>query len=305
MANINLYDTYNNKRRKFGVNDSVRFQDSFVDAVNLTNGELNNLVFQDETLSMINSFDDIIDNRLISFADITFDAASNVAIEGREFWSAEYDFERLSDTNEFVDTLDDGADIILSISNGVFSIVDGVSLDGTVTLPDVDVFTLVFESHNEGNRLLVNGIEYGLTYTAGDATTTVTIGTLNATTGRIISATTGYTLNRVRFLSSATAIYDFLINEGGIATALIDEIAEYVATVDSPVWKSVYIEPSSGLSTRYVSPFSMAIDYHLQDGGEWAIEAEPERERKWYGRGIQNARNTFQNTTTYTNPLGI
>ena len=109
----------------------------------------------------------------------------------------------------------------------------------------------------------------------------------------------------MRFLSSATAIYDFLINEGGTSTTLTDEIGSYTATVASPVWEIAYIEPSSGLDQLYVSPFDMGLDYHLQDGGEWAIEAEPERERKWYSRGIQNARNTFQNTTTYSNPLGI
>jgi hypothetical protein len=285
------------------VNDSVRFQDSFVDAVNLTNGELNNLVFQNETLSMINSFDDIIDNRLISFTTITFDAASNVAIEGREFWSAEYDFERLSDTNGFVDTITDGTNIVISIANGVLSVVNTGLLDGTLTLPDLNTFTIQVESNSEGNQVLINGIEYGLTYTLGDAETTMTIGTV---TDRVISATTGYTLNRVRFLSSATAIYDFLINEGTGQT-LTDEVAEYTGAIlpNPAVWKTVYIEPSSGLSTLYISPFSMAIDYHLQDGGEWAIEAEPERERKWYGRGIKDARNTFQNTTTYTNPQGI
>jgi hypothetical protein len=49
----------------------------------------------------------------------------------------------------------------------------------------------------------------------------------------------------------------------------------------------------------------MGLDYHLQDGGEWALEPEPERERKWYGRGIKDARNIFQQTTTYTSPLGV
>jgi hypothetical protein len=304
MPNINLYDSYNKKRRKFGVNNSTRFQDSFVEAVNLTYGEMNNLVFQADTLTPINSFDDVIDNRLASFTDITLDASANIAISDNEFWSAEYDFERLSDTNGFVDTIDDGADIVLSITNGVFSVVDGIVLNATVELPDLNTFTLVFESNSDGNRLLVNDVEYGMTYTAGDATTTVPIGTADPMTGHIISATTGYTLNRMRFLSSATALYDFLINEGTGST-LTDEIANYTAAIASEVWKTVYIEPSSGLSTLYVAPFDMAMDYHLQDGGEWAIEAEPERERKWYNRGVQNARNTFQNTTPYSNPLGI
>ena len=105
MANINLYDAYNKKRRKFGVNDSTRFQGSFVDAVNLTYGEINNLVFQADTLQPIGSFDDVIDNRLASFGTITFTAGvgqSNPAISDREFWSVEYDFERLSNTNTFI-----------------------------------------------------------------------------------------------------------------------------------------------------------------------------------------------------------
>ena len=301
MANINLYDTYNKKRRKFGVNDSTRFQESFVEAVNLTYGEINNLVFQANTLAPIDSFDDVIDNRLASFTDITLDSSADVAISDNEFWSAEYDFERLSNTNGFVDTINDGADIIISIASGVLTVNDATNVVGTLTLPDLDTFTLRVESHSGGNKVLINGDEYGLTYTTGDADTTIAIGTVAT---HIISATTGYTLNKMRFLSSATALYDFLINEGTGAT-LTDEIASYTATITDPVWKTVYIEPSSGLDQLYVSPFDMGLDYHLQDGGEWAIEAEPERERKWYGRGIQNARNTFQNNTTYSNPLGI
>jgi hypothetical protein len=301
MANINLYDSYNKKRRKFGVNNSTRFQDSFVEAVNLTYGEMNNLVFQAETLAQINSFDDVIDNRLASFTTITLDASANIAISDNEFWSAEYDFERLSDTNGFVDTINDGADIIISIANGVLTVNDVGNVVGTLTLPDLNTFTLVVESNSTGNRVLINGDDYGLTYTTGDDETSIPIGTVAT---HVISATTGYTLNRMRFLSSATALYDFLINEGTGGT-LTDEIANYTAAIASEVWKTVYIEPSSGLSTLYVAPFDMAMDYHLQDGGEWAIEAEPERERKWYNRGVQNARNTFQNTTPYSNPLGI
>jgi hypothetical protein len=299
--NINLYDSYNKKRRKFGVNNSTRFQDSFVEAVNLTYGEMNNLVFQAETLAQINSFDDVIDNRLASFTTITLDASANIAISDNEFWSAEYDFERLSDTNGFVDTINDGADIIISIANGVLTVNDVGNVVGTLTLPDLNTFTLVVESNSSGNKVVINDSEYDLTYTTGDADTSIPIGTVGT---HVISATTGYTLNRMRFLSSATALYDFLINEGTGST-LTDEIANYTAAIVDEVWKTVYIEPSSGLSTLYVAPFDMAMDYHLQDGGEWAIEAEPERERKWYNRGVQNARNTFQNTTPYSNPLGI
>jgi hypothetical protein len=306
MANINLYDTYNKKRRKFGVNDSTRFQESFVEAVNLTYGEMNNLVFQANTLAPINSFDDVIDKRLASFSTITFDTSptseSLNAISDREFWSAEYDFERLSDTNGFTDTITDGTNVVISIASGVLTVTHTGLVVGTLTLPDLDTFTLRVESYSDGNKVLINGDEYGLTYTTGDADTTIAIGTVTA---HVVSATTGYTLNRMRFLSSATVVYDFLINEGTGVT-LTDEVGAYTATVDATkVWETVYIEPSSGLDQLYVSPFDMGLDYHLQDGGEWAIEAEPERERKWYGRGIQNARNTFQNTTTYSNPLGI
>ena len=227
MANINLYDTYNKKRRKFGVNDSTRFQESFVEAANLTYGEMNNLVFQANTLEPINSFDDVIDNRLISFTDITFDAASNVAIQSREFWSVEYDFERLSDTNGFTDTItDDASNVVISITNGVLSVV-GDAINGTLTLPSTNTFTLIFESSAGGNGVTIDGDSYGMTYTVGDADTPQAIGAL---TSRVISATTGYTLNRTRFLSSATAIYDFLINEGS-GVSLTDEIAGYVATI--------------------------------------------------------------------------
>jgi hypothetical protein len=225
----------------------------------------------------------------------------NNAISDREFWAIEYDFERLSNTNTFIDTITDGTNITLSVTNGVFSIVCGATLSATGTIPDLDTFNLRFESTSDGNALLVNGDTVALTYTQGDAETSQAIGTVTA---HVVSAMTGYTLNRTRFLSSATAIYDFLINEGTSDT-LTDVIAGYTATLTDAVWETVYIEPSSGLNELYLSPFDMALDYHLQDGGEWAIEPEVERERKWYGRGVKNATNTFQNTTTYTNPLGI
>jgi hypothetical protein len=126
-----------------------------------------------------------------------------------------------------------------------------------------------------------------------------------------MNGVTGYVLNQTRFLSSATAIYDFFMNFDSLKTAttdtLVDAIGSYdlVGLPDPLVWETVYIEPSSGLSTRYKAVLDMGLDYHLQDGGEWALEPEPERERKWYGRGIKDARNIFQQTTTYTSPLGI
>jgi hypothetical protein len=300
-SNINLYDAYNQKRRKFGLNDSARFRSSFVDAVNFSFSELNNLVFQAETLGSIGSFDDVIDERLASFTSLTFDAPSNTAIESREFWSAEWDFERLSDTNGFIDTIaDDSSDVVLSISNGIFSIV-GAAVSATGTIPDLDTFTMRFESTSEGTALLVDGDTVGLTYTFGDSDTPQAIG---AITSHVISAVSGYTLNRTRFLSSATVLYDFLINEGTGAT-LTDLVDAYEITIIGAGWNTVYIEPSSGLSTRYKAILDMGLDYHLQDGGEWALEPEPERERKWYGRGIKDARNIFQQTTTYTSPLGV
>jgi hypothetical protein len=49
----------------------------------------------------------------------------------------------------------------------------------------------------------------------------------------------------------------------------------------------------------------MALDYHIQDGGEWSIEPDVDLERKWYGRGIKQARNIYQSIATYVNPLGL
>jgi hypothetical protein len=310
MANINLYDAYNQKRRKFGLNDSARFRSSFVDAVNFSFSELNNLVFQAETLGSIGSFDDVIDERLASFTSMTFDTLADDAISGREFWSIEHTFERLSNTNGFTDTITDGAGtIILSITNGVFSIDGtGATVKATATIPDLDTFTLRFESTSEGTALLVNGDTVSLTYTDGDEDTTQSIG---AVTSRVMNGVTGYVLNQTRFLSSATAIYDFFMNFDSLKTAttdtLVDAIGSYdlVGLPDPLVWETVYIEPSSGLSTRYKAVLDMGLDYHLQDGNEWAIEPEAERERKWYGRGIKDARNIFQQTTTYTSPLGV
>jgi hypothetical protein len=310
MANINLYDAYNQKRRKFGLNDSARFRSSFVDAVNFSFAEFNNLVFGAETLGQIGSFDDVIDERLSSFLTLTFDASPtsevNDAISNREFWAAEWDFERLSDTNGFTDTITDGSGVVLSIADGVSSVVGG-SVSATVALPSADTFTLRFESTEDGNALLVNGVEVSMTYTDGDEDTTQSIVDV---TEHVIDGVSGYTLNRTRFLTSATAIYDFLINEGtGVTITDVITAANttpYTAELDATaVWKTVYIEPSSGLSTRYSACLDMGLDYHLQDGGEWALEPEPERERKWYGRGIKDARNLFQQIAPYGNPLGI
>jgi hypothetical protein len=310
--NINLYDAYNQKRRKFGLNDSARFRSSFVDAVNFSFSELNNLVFQAETLGSIGSFDDVIDERLASFTSLTFDAGANTAIESREFWAMEWDFERLSNTNGFIDTITmhDASEVVLSISSGVFSVA-GAAVAATATIPDLDTFTLRFESTSEGTALLVNGDTVALTYTVGDGDTTQAIGAIETNGSHIISDMSGYNLLRTRFLSAATAIYDFNLNLDSLKTATTDTLVDLINNLElvglpgTLLWKTVYIEPSSGLSTRYKAVLDMGLDYHLQDGGEWALEIEPERERKWYGRGIKDARNIFQQTTTYTSPLGI
>lgn len=300
MANINLYDAYLSKLRKFGVNDSSRFQGSFVDAVNNVYAEMNDQVFQAETLSMIDSFDDIVDNRL-EFTSLTFDAAANTAISGNEFWTAEWEIERRSDTNGMTDTItDDASNVVFTILNGVFSVA-GSNISASYTLDDADSLAIKFISDSEGNHLYVNGEEKTMTYTTGAETDTQSIGTVSA---HVINGFTGLSLKRLRFLTPETLTYEFLINEGTGST-LTDEVNSYDITVVGGSWEKVYVEPSSSLSSRYKSPFDMGLDYHLQDGGEWAIEPESERERKWYGRGIRQARNIYQQTTTYSNPLGI
>ncbi len=303
MPNINLYQSYTSKRHKFGVNDTERFRQSYLDAVNLTYSELNSDVFLTQLLESVPSFDDIIDNRLISFTTLTFDTDADTAIESREFWSVEYDFERLSTTNGFTDTIaDDASNVVISILNGVLT-VTGDTITGTFVLPtDLDVFTLKFESWRDGNRVFINGDEFALTFTLGDGDTTQKIG---AVTTHIVSGVSGYNVLRTRFLSAGSLIYDFLMNEG--TTPLISSVGsvdQYEIVVDGGVWNVVYIEPSSGLDSQYLSPFNMGLDFHLQDGGEWAIEPEAERERKWYGRGIRNAKNILQHNTTYVDPLG-
>ena len=303
MSNINLYQVYNSKLRKHSVlTDSQTFRDAFVDAVNFTYDEFNDQVFQAETLSRIESFDDITDNRLSSFTSLTFDADSNTEVGSREYWSVEYDLERMSATNGFTDTIaDDASNVVISIANNTITIT-GDSVVGSVSLTtETDILKIVFQSSVGSNSLSVNGEEYGLTYTTGDAETTQSIGTVSS---HVINGVSGFELLSTRFLSSGTVIYDFPLNEG-TGTAVEDDIAEYEGTIVSPVWSERYIEPSSSLSTRYSSPFSMAIDYHLQDGGEWSIDSDLDLQSKWYGRGIRQARNIYQQTTTYTSPLGI
>jgi hypothetical protein len=302
MSTINLYESYKQKTRKFGVNDSSRFRESYVEAVNLVYAELNDQVFRNQTVGYIGSFDDVIDERLSSFLTMTFDATSNAAISDREFWAIEYDLERKSNTNGFTDTITDApSDVVISILSNTFNIA-GDTVIATAELPDVNVFKLKIESTKDGMKLYVDGDIIPLVFTGGDETTTQKIGTA---TPHVISGVTGYDLLHTRFLSAGTVIYDFLINEG-TGTALADAVGGYIATLDgSAVWEDRYIEPSSGLDSQYRSPLDMGLDYHLQDGGEWAIEPESERERKWYTRGIPMARNILSNNTTYKGPLGI
>ena len=302
MSTINLYEAYNSKRRKFGVSDAERFRSAFVDAVNLVYAEINDQVFQDQTLPYIGSFNDIIDTRLVSFGTMTFDVGADASIEKRDYWSVEYDLELTSSTNTFTDTIaDDASNVVISIANGVLSVTGSV-IAGSLTLPTLDAYLIRFESDREGNRVLVNGDTYALTYTTGDGDTAQPIGTVSS---HIISAISGWELKKTRFLTLGTLVYEFLLDEEGTNTNLTDTIAGYTATLTDVLWNDRWVEPSSGLDSQYRSPFDMGLYYHLQDGGEWAIEPETERERKWYIRGIPMARNILQNNTAYGNPLGL
>lgn len=302
MSSINLYDLYKRKTRKYGVNYSQEtFKETFVDAVNLVYSEMNEKVFQAHRLEMIGSFDDVIDERLASFDTITH-VDSNVAVGEREYWSAEYEFERTSGTNSFVDTFVDNTPrtVILGITDGVFSISgNGVDVKGTADISTYDVFKLKFSSDSEGNHLTVNDEAVGITYTDGDAETSQEIGTV---VSHISSATNGLELTRMRFLSLGTVIYDFLINEG-TGDTLTDIISDYTATIASQVWEDRYIEPTTGLDERFRSALEYGLDWHLQDGGVWGLEDDGDREQKWYTRGIRSARNTNQQLTTYKSPL--
>jgi hypothetical protein len=308
MPNINLYDVYNRKRAKFGINDSTNFRQYFLDALNIVYSELNEKVFEAATLEPLNSFDDIIDNRLAGFTSLTFNASSNAAIESREFWSVEYDFERLSLTNGFTDTItDDSSNVVISITNGVVSIAGGsVACSATIPSTTSETFSLSFVSDKDGNRIMINGGSIEATYTTGNSETTQPIGAISS---HVISGVSGLDFLRTRFLSAGSLIYDFLLNEeslkSGETDILVDEIASYEMTTipDPPVFESRYIEPSTGLDFRYRSALEMGLDYHLQDGGQFGLEPEPERERKWYGRGIRSARQAFSQQSTYKSPL--
>lgn len=325
MANINLYDIYTQKRRKFGVNDSSTYQESFVEAVNLTFQELNAEVFQASTLERIASFKDVIDSRLDLFTTITFDSDCEKIMSGREFWAIEYALERKSDTNGFTDTItDDASNVVITITDGVLYFA-GDTLAFEVTLPDYDNIRILIASTKSGNVVLINNedvadvttsdislydvpdidwipdVEVVPSLTIGDSETTQGIGTVSA---RVISGVSGWSLRSTAFYSSKTKLLDFLIKEGTGAT-LTDGINGYDATVVGGTWIKAYIEDSCELDERYHSPLSMGIEYHLQDGRQWAIDPDGDWERKWYLRGIPMAREIYRQNTTYRNPLGI
>jgi len=301
---INLYDLYLRKARKYGVNyNQATFKETFVDAVNLVYSELNEKVFEADTLQPIGSFDDIIDDRLASFVTIRFvdDSGINDAISGREYWSIEYDLERKSATNGFTDTItnDDATTVTFVIADNTLT-VTGDSVVATADLSEVDnVFRLKFTSNSDGTSLTADGAAVELTYSTGSSTTTQSIGTVSS---HIISGVSGFEVVRTRFLSEGTLIYDFLMNEG-TEDELTDEVGAYTATVATPVWEDRYVEPSTTLDNRYRSALEYGIDWHLQDGGVWGLEDDADREAKWYRRGIRSARTTYQQLTDYTSPL--
>lgn len=302
---VNLYSLYNNKLRKFGVSDSSRFRASFVEALNLTYMDLNSEVFAASTMVPIDSFDDIIDERLSSFATITLDATAGKAddaIEERDFWKAEYWFERTSDTNGFTDTItDDASNVVIAIANNVVSLT-GSTVACSGALSDANTFKLTVESTEDGNAIYVDDNAVSLTYTTGDEDTVQNIGTI---TSHVFSGTSGLELLRFRFLTESSVVYDFLMEEETVDTNLTDVVNGFTATIATPFWVERYVEPSSTLSNNWRSVLDKGLDYHLQDGGEWAIEPEDERERKWRDTGIKDGRRIQQIESTYTNPLGV
>jgi hypothetical protein len=328
MPAINLYESYKNKTRKFGVNDSPRFRDSFAEAVNLVHSELNDQVFGEGILPMLTSFDDVIDKRLAAFSSLAFDAGHRASIGGREFWSVEYSFEVLSSTNGFTDTilLSDATEIKFSILNGVFSI-SSPFMNASAELPATTSMILLFSSNRLGNRLLLGGGLLGLEhppepeilltaipgldwdvdldmipgYTSGSSASTISIGTV---AGRSFSGISGLEMKRTRFYSAESIIADFRMSEG-TGTEIIDSVSGDKGVVSGGRWIELYTGIPGLLDERYRSVLDMGLDYHLQDGGEWAIEPDQERERKWYVRGIRMGRTIHQSMTAYHGPLGI
>jgi len=306
MSTINLYEAYKTKLNKFGLNDSARFQSSFVEAVNMVYAEINGLVFLNQTLEYIGSFDDVIDERLASFAGMLFNAPFNTATRGAIYWSVTNRFVPTSSTNDIIDSFAGTSTTInAKILDGVFTLTsDGII--ASATLPDANAWEITYGSNADGNFVFVNGAELELVYTEGDSSVSMEIED-SVDEARSITATSA--IDGIEFVESSFLLGDSMIaswrmNEN-TGESLTDLINAYVITVTAPVWRTSYIAPSSGLDSQYRAIFNTALDFHLQDGGEWSIEPEPERERKWYGRGIKNARNIYRNNSTYIPPLGV
>lgn len=297
MPTINLYDVYKSKLRKHGYNDSARFRDSFLDACRSAYGEFNSKVFESGLLTPIATFDEVIDQRLMAFTDITFDASSNSSISDREFWSWELDYERKSATNAYKEDID--TDLVITISNDLLTLTGG-SVTCTVDLPITATVAVRVVCDNDGLSVYGNEEPLELTYTAGSDGDTITLGTI---TTHVISATGGMNLTRLRFYTAATILYDFMVGyellNGGVSTEVIDAVAGYVGTLTGETWATTYTYPSGGLDERYLSSFNNAIDYHLQDGGEWSIEPDQVVESRWYRRGVRDARDIHKQNTTF------
>ena len=301
---INLYELYKNKLRKFGVNDAERFRSSFVEALNLVYSELNAEVYRSSYLSPIDSFDDIIDSRLAAFTSIAMDSDARTAISTRTFWTAEFSYEKKSDTNGLTWQFTDGANSPkIVLLNNTITVRDdsGAVLVASGDIGDATIVDIVVELGESGLSVTANGGDIDLTYSVGSATTALAIGTVTADT---ISSVSGVELLKYRFLTTDSVVYSFIIDEETTNTNLTDQVNSFTATITSPAWSERYIEPSCVLSDQWRSVLDMGTDYHLQDGGEWAIEPEQERERKWYLRGLKMARGILQNESTYVGPLG-
>jgi hypothetical protein len=311
MPNINLYEVYKRKLNKYSIADLHDYRETFIDAVNLVYSELNEKVFEASVLEPIESFDAIIDKRLAALGSMTYDAACNTAISGREYWAAEWELERTSNTNSMTDTItDDNSNVVISITNGVVSVL-GDSVQASATLPDVSDIVLRFESTPDGNAFLVNGDVLSTVYTTGDEETSQSVGTTSA---HVLGSVTGYELKRTRWFTEGTLVWDFLLNEGSgtsnvtVSSRMVDpssDIATLTAELSVAAWEYRYIDPSTSLDFRYRSALEAGLDWHLQVGGRWAMSDDQDLERRWYGRGIQSARSVYQQLTPYSNPLGI
>lgn len=324
MANINLYTLYNNKLRKFGVNNSSRYQGAFVEAVNHSFATFNAEVFQADTLEYIRDYNDIISKRLNGFTSLTFDADSIATMSGREYWAVEYKLERLSSTNTFTDTIsDDNSNVVINITDGDLSLV-GDTLAFDAELPDADAIRILIVSNKSGNRVLVNNedlatadedggislydvpdidwvpdIEVVPSLTLGDSETTQAIGTVS---GRVINNVSGWNLVSTAFYSSKTKLMEWLLNEG-TGTTLEDVVASYDITSSGGTWITTYVEDSCALDQKYYPYFNATVEYFLQEGGEWAIEPDLPLEAKME-RNIRKARSKYQDDSTYVGPLG-